>query len=442
MGRFLVGTIPAVGHINPIVPVVRELVARGHQVQWYTGEQFRMKVEACGAMWRPMRRTSTFGAQAMDAYPEREAKRGVERVLWDIEHVFIESAAGQADDCAEILADFPADVLLCDTMFLGARFLHERGDGPPWAKFNITILGVADTSGDTPPLGLGLSPGEGVLARARNRGLHWLSNNVLFRRIHERYREARFAYGLPAGTGTLVDDVMSPYLWLQSSVPSFEYPHSSLPPQVHFIGAVLAGSESSFVLPDWWREVETTDRPVLLVTQGTVSTDLDDLIKPVCDALASENLLVVVTTAGRSFEGVVPANVRVAAFLPYDRLLPHVDVVVTNGSYGTVQYALSYGIPMVACGITEDKIEVCARIDWSGAGIRLKGDPPPADQIRAAVERVLMVPSYRSAAERIRNDLREHDAPREAAVLLEELAATKQPVVTPIPPMGAGRSPD
>lgn len=51
MARFLVGTLPVVGHINPILPIVRELVSRGHAVQWYTGEQFRLKVEssACPA---------------------------------------------------------------------------------------------------------------------------------------------------------------------------------------------------------------------------------------------------------------------------------------------------------------------------------------------------------------------------------------------------------
>ncbi len=48
-------------------------------------------------------------------------------------------------------------------------------------------------------------------------------------------------------------------------------------------------------------------------------------------------------------------------FIPFDRLLPQVDVFVANGGYGGVQLALSHGVPIVGAGRTEDKIEVNAR---------------------------------------------------------------------------------
>jgi UDP:flavonoid glycosyltransferase YjiC (YdhE family) len=32
MARFLIGTIPVVGHVSPAVPIARELVKRGHEV--------------------------------------------------------------------------------------------------------------------------------------------------------------------------------------------------------------------------------------------------------------------------------------------------------------------------------------------------------------------------------------------------------------------------
>jgi len=437
LARFLVGTIPVIGHINPIVPIVRELVSRGHEVRWYTGEQFRIKVDLSGATWCRMKRAvSYYGTQGMDAFPERMALLGVDRVIWDIENVFIPDAAKQADDLADILADFPADAILCDTMFLGAPFLHEKGGGPPWAKFNITVLGVPDTAGNAPPLGLGLQPGEGVVARARNRSLHWMADNVLFRKTHQKYRDARVAYGLPEDNRTLTDDVLSPYLWLQGTAPSFEYPFTNLPPQVHFVGSILP-PDASFSWPALHKEIELKERPVVLVTQGTIAVDANDLIKPVCAALATEDVLVVATTAGSAVNMATPENVRLASFLPYSQVLPYVDVLVTNGSYGTVQHALTYGVPMVACGTTEDKIEVCARIEWSGAGIRLKGSPPQETQIRNAVRRVLTDPSFKTAAQRIQSDLRKHDGPNEAVALLEELARTGQPVVTPLEPMGS-----
>ena len=39
-------SIPAHGHVNPTLPVVRELVRRGHSVRYYEVEPFRAGIEA------------------------------------------------------------------------------------------------------------------------------------------------------------------------------------------------------------------------------------------------------------------------------------------------------------------------------------------------------------------------------------------------------------
>ena len=57
--------------------------------------------------------------------------------------------------------------------------------------------------------------------------------------------------------------------------------------------------------------------------------------------------LVVVATGGRpvsSLPADLPSNVRAASFLPYDQLLPLTDLMVTNGGYGGVHYALEHGV--------------------------------------------------------------------------------------------------
>ena len=46
--------IPAHGHTNPTLAVVRELTARGHTVRYYTTEAFRAKIEAAGAVFVPL----------------------------------------------------------------------------------------------------------------------------------------------------------------------------------------------------------------------------------------------------------------------------------------------------------------------------------------------------------------------------------------------------
>ena len=116
----------------------------------------------------------------------------------------------------------------------------------------------------------------------------------------------------------------------------------------------------------------------------------------------------------------LPANVRTATFLPYDRLLPLTDVYVTNGGYGGVHFALEHGVPIVVAGRTEDKTEVSARIAWSGVGIDLRTDDPTAEQVRKAVRRVLAEPSFRERSEGIGDAIRRSPGPSAVHDLVAE----------------------
>jgi UDP:flavonoid glycosyltransferase YjiC (YdhE family) len=104
--------------------------------------------------------------------------------------------------------------------------------------------------------------------------------------------------------------------------------------------------------------------------------------------------------------------------------------MVTNGGYNGVQIALANGVPLVAAGTSEDKPEVCARVAWAGAGLNLRTARPSQEQLRRAVRTVLATSSYRQRAKTLAAEIARHDAPTEAAILLERLATTRQPVLT------------
>jgi UDP:flavonoid glycosyltransferase YjiC (YdhE family) len=427
MARFLIGTMPVTGHVNPGLPIARALVARGHEVAWYAGARFRERVEAAGARYLPMVHATDFDDRDFEAtFPDIARLKGLPRLRHDLKHVFADAVPGQVRDLKEILKTFPADVTLADSGFAGPGRLHERGEGPPWAVFNISAY-YAD-SVDTAPFGLGLPPDDSPRGRLRNRLLRVLCDEVLFRDVHAHYRNVRRSIGLPGGAGGLFASQLSPFLFLQSSVPGFEYRRSDLPPQVHFIGASTPEEPSGgWERPAWWRDL-SSGKPVVLLTQGTLATNFDQLLRPALEALAGEDVLVVVTTANKPLEGPVPANARVAGFLHYGELMPHVDLLVTNGGYGTVQMALAHGVPIVASGATEDKPEVCQRVEWAGVGIRIRERRPTPDAIRTAVRQILGSPRFKARAEALRAEYARHDAPTEAAQLLERLAATGQPV--------------
>ncbi len=53
MSHIVFFCIPAHGHTNPTLEVVRELVSRGHQITYYSYEPFREKITAAGARFMP-----------------------------------------------------------------------------------------------------------------------------------------------------------------------------------------------------------------------------------------------------------------------------------------------------------------------------------------------------------------------------------------------------
>ena len=158
------------------------------------------------------------------------------------------------------------------------------------------------------------------------------------------------------------------------------------------------------------------------VNQGTEATNLDDLVLPTITGLRDQPVLVIAVPVRKGQLGELPSNVRAEPFIPFDCLLPHVDVMVSNGGYGGTQMALAHGIPLVLAGETEDKMEVAARVEWTGAGTNLRKQRPSPDQVRSAVQEVLANPRYRENAEAIQADFAKYDALTRASEVLESLA--------------------
>lgn len=325
-------------------------------------------------------------------------------------------------DLEQELAKEPADVLVSDNAFAAAGLVRER-KGIPWAVYGISPLSIP--SRDTAPFGLALKPSSTPLGRLRNKALYWLVDNVIFRGGRDRYRAIRRELGMPEDGTELFGFTRRSDLYLQGSVPSFEYPRTDMPHQVRFIGASIPQPPPTWLPPSWWRELDS-GKPVVLVTQGTINNDYDQLIRPAIRALAGEDVLVVVTTGSRPAADVeidpLPPNVRVERFIPYAHLMPKVDLLVTNGGYGSIQIALAHGVPVVAIGKTEEKPEIANRVEWAGVGIGLKVFRPTESQIRNAVRRVLTTPTYAARAEAIRYEMAGLDAATTSAELLEELA--------------------
>ena len=427
MSRFLFGSNPFSGHVRPGLPIARELVARGHEVVWYTGGRFRAMVEATGARHVAPTAAVDFDEADLEAtFPGRAATRaGIPQLKFDVRHLFLDPVVDQVHDMQALLAEESFDAIVVESTFLAGAYLSEL-TGIDVAVYGITPL--TGRSRDTAPTGLGMTPLSGPLGRVRNRVLHDLIEKVVFGPEQRRAQSVRAALGLPRSDVFFFDTgLLTVPLFIHGTVPEFEYPRTDLPSTVHFVGALLPGTPGTAPLPAWWDELDG-DRPVVLVTQGTVKVDPDHLLHPAIEGLAGEDVLVVGTTGGAEPSELLrrhdAANVRLERFIPFEDLLPYVDVVVTNGGYGGTQQALAHGIPVVVAGVTEGKIEIAARVRWAGVGIDLRTDSASAEQVRTAVRRVLADPSYRDRARNLAERYAAHDAARSAADLVEGLVRT------------------
>lgn len=425
MSSFVFATQPITGHVAPAVPVIRTLVERGNDVRWYTGEKFRSRVEAAGAEFVAYEQAYDYDDGDYDAaFPGRSQLQGLDQIRYDFLNLFIKQIEPQYHDLRAELARRPADVTVGDPS-VGATFMVNELGGPPHAVYNITCLGI--NGREVAPFGLGLLPSGSLAGRARNRALEFLAPNVIFRKVSQEIERQCRVLGVAPRKFTGV--LLSPFLFLQPTAESFEYRRSDLPSQVHFIGALLPDAPDDFTPPAWWPEVVEKQRPVVLVTQGTVATKAEELVAPTVKGLSGDDVLVIAAGADPAVLGTVPANARVERFVPFKPLMPMVDVYVTNGGFGGVQYALSNGVPVVSGGKTEDKAEISNRVAYSGCGINLKTATPTAEQVGEAVRTVLHDPVYRERAQRIQAELAAKDAATEAAMLLERLADTKAPVL-------------
>jgi len=408
MSSVLMCASPIYGHVAPMIPIGHHLVESGHRVRMITGRRFADAVTAAGIEHISLPDACDFDDRSPEAFPGGEGLTGVRKLRFDVEHHFISVMPHQYRAIKEQLEREPADVVLSETSFTGAYALtlEPAAQRPP--VFVCGVVPLTVSSRDTAPFGIGLPPSQSFVGRLRNRSLNFLVQRILFADAQKSAQRHLHELGLPPLPCFVLDGPTQVDRVLQLTGPGFEYPRTDLHTNVSYVGPVLPPS-GPFEPPAWWPELDGS-RPVVHVTQGTVANkELDKVVLPSIEALRNHNVLVVVTTGkeetAAELRATAPSNVRVEAFLPYAHLLPKVDVMVTNGGYGGVQFALAHGVPLVVAGDTEEKPEIAARVAWTGAGLNLRTGSPSPEKIRNAVDRLLTEPAFRAAARRLEKEL-------------------------------------
>ena len=237
----------------------------------------------------------------MDAeFPERSKLKGDREVqVRRRARCSIAAVPGQVADIEAMLDEVQPDVIVAEPGMAAAARVIEQRHGIPWATCNISAFAMR--SGDTAPSASGsIGRARGLLGRLRDRALNaGPSTRPSTARSTATTTRRAPVWAWRATAGGLFDETLSPYLYLQPTVPSFEYPRSDLAPQVHFVGPLLPpvpGRPST--LPAWWDESSPIRGRSCSSRRARSPPTLASPCAPSLEALRDEPVQVIAVTGG------------------------------------------------------------------------------------------------------------------------------------------------
>jgi MGT family glycosyltransferase len=395
------------------------LVEHGHDVRVLTEDCLAADVAAAGCRFEPFVEAPNRASRTEDLVRDSEARTPLGAFARARDRVVMGPAAAYARDTLAALEREAVDALASDYLLFGPPIAAARA-GVPTALLVHNVYIVPEPGKPAP--GAGFLPARGLLGRARDRAVS-RALVALFNRRLPAVNLARTEHGLPPLRNALEQfDHVERVLVLTSE--SFDFHGYSHPQQLRYVGSILA--DPAWV--DEWRSPwnENDSRPLVIVSLSSTYMAQEHVLARAIDGLRQLDARVLVTTGPAIDPASLPAagNTTVVRSAPHAQLFPETSVVVTHAGMGTVTRALAAGVPLVCVPMGRDQLDVAARVVYHGAGVRLRPSAKPA-AIRAAVERVICEPSFRTAAERIGASITADAAAQRGVAELEALASGK-----------------
>jgi MGT family glycosyltransferase len=387
-------SLPLSGHLNPMTALARKLQMRGNEVVFFGVPDAEPTVRAAGLNFvlysekeypvgsiakdfapvaklhgRDVGRYSCaeinppFGKAALANLPGKLAETGVEALVIDTFHFFVELVA----------------------VSMGIPYVHI------WNFLPI------DLSGSTPPCFFSwtydISP-EGI---ARNVGGVQL--------VAEDFGPV-FAFGMSYAekVGLKIDwsdpaATTSKLAVISQTPKEFDLPGVPWPAHFHYAGP-FDDSDGREPVPFAWEKL--TGKPLIYASLGTLVNGSDHVYKAILEAVAKLPDVQVVLSIGKNVNpddlGPIPSNTIIVRSAPQIELLKRATLCITHAGLNTALESLAQGVPMVAIPIAYDQPGVAARIAHHGVGEFLNLEDLTEERLSGLIQKVLNEPSYRDKA--------------------------------------------
>ena len=379
MGRLIYFSFPAHGHVNPTLPVIRELAARGEDIAYFGTPRFASAIASSGARFCPY----TEKLQMPESGPGPFA---------------------QVSTTLETLLEFCGAVL--DRHLDAIRQLHPThilfDSFAPWGRMVAQILGLPSIASVPSILvnrAIDARYGAGPERPPEDPRLTAQWSSQFRARCHTRLH----GYHLP--------EPFHPAQLLQNYGDlNLVYTSRLFQPfaelfderQFRFIGPCFSFRPDAPPFP--FERLD--DRPLVLVSLGTVYGSRPEFLRRCVEELARGPWQVVIATGGENaLAGRLPANCIVRPSVPQVEILRRAAAFLTHGGMNSVQEALYYGVPLAVAPQAADQFWIARRTVELGAGVILDSSRPEAGAIHAAVSSVLCERSYATAAARLAQSL-------------------------------------
>lgn len=378
------------GHVYPTLPVVRELVARGARVSYFSppiptvAEEVRAaggEHHAYESIYRFKERDDEPRSVSWSAYPRR----------------MVADAAHVAERLEGPLRDLCPDVIVHDFMCVAGRILGRALALPTVALFPTYPTNEHFTQRHIIPIDLPADHPERVAFR-----------NVV--------QEITARWGLAPFT----DDAMfvpSPDLNVVFMPRAFHPAGDRFDDRFLFVGP----SFGPRVRPAAALPARNRSRPLYYVTLGTAFSNQPNFFRLCIEALSplgGDVLLSIGDHFDAAVLGPLPANTTVASFVPQLDVLPDTTVFVNHGGMNSVMESLFHGVPMVVVPQIPEQVCTARAVSASKLGVAVDPRVSSADVLRDAVTTAARDPAIAENVRAMQQVVRATNGPRDAAAAI------------------------
>ena len=382
--------IPAHGHTNPTLGVVKELIKNNHEVYYYSYEIMREKIEASGAHFIPC---DKFDLQTKLS---NEDKDKIAKDLVFSTNLIVEMTLNLDDAILKEMQELKPDVIIGDSVAFWGKLIAKKLNIPfisSTTTFAFNKYSAKIMKQDGPGLFqliLSMSKINKSLDRLRNKGYEVKSMLDIIANDES--------------TSTIV--YTSKYFQPYSETFNENYV---------FIGPVLR---------EKYEQIEKVEIPTIYISLGTVNNNNKAFYENCFKAFKDENFRVIMSIGEdvdiESF-GEIPSNFIVKKHVDQMAVLEVSDVFITHCGMNSVSEALYYGIPLVLFPQTTEQKGVANRVENLYAGKFLPKINNPED-IKQTVLEVLKNKEIKENAMKISESFKSCGNVAEAVKFIENKA--------------------